>query len=683
MGRKIASAAAAALLIGGIITPSAASADDNSTWLLQPGTAVGPKPAGSPEGEPSLLDGDLSEWLQPGPAKPTSGKSPKDAQPSTSASSPFAKTDLTSWLATKPIGPNSPKPETRTDLPKPPAPAPAPASPASPSSPATTTPSSTPASSPFDNKNLDDWLAKNPVGPDGPKDAAPADESVREDLRPWLQPRTPEKEPEGDPQPGEDRSNIPVISELKFSESPFKRTLSWQVKGCSVLNEKTVRVSLKRGDQAFTVRGQSRTESTNASTWPAGTYTLTATCTSLDGKPLGTVTRDVTLDSSNMWVHYAGDPLYSLVPVPGDRVTLTTHAPANGLRIEHNGPYTPGEPVTISFAFDDATPAALAHTTADADGHIAFAQWLPKAPQGAKSFVVVARGETSKRQTTYGGTIIDTPRSAFTIANIAGRTLRVEPSDLDPNLAGFTKNSTVPASVLSEDGVVVANGELRVDEAGALRGSVTLPAGDLADGRYTLRVPTPLGIRGFHSDYFTVKNNQLSKGWDFPANDAEPADPRKPEAGENEAEKPQAEKPGNGEAETGKPESDSPETTTPGAAPEDAPRSEMPSWLLPGAVDPITPFVLDLFGPTSPFASPMTAPHSPGNAASEPEAKASAVKTTATKLATAKPAATKSAAKGDSKKLAHTGSDVAGLSMLGVGAAALGALFIGRRRAQG
>ncbi|MDP9832734.1 hypothetical protein [Trueperella abortisuis] len=588
MRRKIASAASAALLIGGIAMPATATAAETSPF-----------------------DSDLSSWLAPGSQPPAEKET---ASPSGD--------DLSSWLAPtpKPATPKTPEdkaPESKKAE------------------------STEPAAPEAGHSDLSEWLAPGSSKPADPEIKAPSGD----DLGSWLAPSTPKPQDpkQGEPKAGEKASDTPVIAELAFGETQHGRTLSWKVDGCSVLNKKTVKVSLSRGTEALTVRGQSRKESTNASTWPAGTYTLTARCVNMrDGKELGKVTKDVELTRSNMWVSYSGDPLYGLVPNPGERVTLTTHAPANALPIKA-GPYEPGETVVVRMSFGEAEATEITRANADDSGHLTLDQWLPQRPAGAKSFTLVAQGESSKRATTYTGTLIDSPRSAFEIVGVEGRTVKVGPTAMEPNASGFTEPGALPASVLGPDGNEIAKGELTVDAKGAIGGSVTLPDGDLPNGRYTLRVLSPLGIRGYHADYFVVKNNVVYRGWAIPADDvdtpapgAQPGQPEAPEGGN--AGNPE----GKDKLEGDKEQAPAPETDT--------------------AVTP------------SPDQKVGSKEHKAG--AQAPMVDGTTQKNPVVASAPAK------AGKSE-KSLAHAGAGVVGLGALGAAVTALGALLVRRCRSEG
>ncbi|MCI7306355.1 MAG: hypothetical protein MR522_08855 [Trueperella sp.] len=582
MRRKIASAASAALLIGAIATPATATAAETSPF-----------------------DSDLSSWLAPGSSKP--------AEPEVKAPD---GDDLSSWLAPAPR-PSTPKAPEEKD------PEPSKAE------------SKEPAAPEAGHSDLSSWLAPGSSKPAEPEVKAPSND----DLSKWLAPGSSKPaEPKQDaPKPGEKASDTPVIAELAFAETQHGRTLSWKVDGCSVQNKKTVKVSLSRGSETFKVRGQSRKETTNASTWPAGTYTLTARCVTMrDGKELGKVTKDVELTSSNMWVSYSGDPLYGLVPNPGEWVMLTTHAPANALPIKA-GPYEPGETVVVRVSFDDKEAFEITRTTADDAGHVTLDQWLPQRSAGAASFAIVAQGEASKRATTYRGTLTDDPRSAFEIVAVEGRTVKVGPTAMEPNASGFDKPGALPASVLGPDGNEIAKGELTVDAKGAIGGSVTLPDGDLPNGRYTLRVLSPLGIRGYHADYFVVKNNVVYRGWAIPADDvdtpapgAQPGQPEAPEAGNTE-------KPEGKPEEAPAPQKNTAVTSTP----------EQKAGSKEQKTD-------------------MQAPKGGANGESKPVAVSAPAKV----------------GKSD-KSLAHAGAGVVGLGALGAAVTALGALLVRRCRSEG
>ncbi|QRV01910.1 hypothetical protein JTE88_07470 [Arcanobacterium phocisimile] len=121
------------------------------------------------------------------------------------------------------------------------------------------------------------------------------------------------------------------IISAAFTESETGRSLSWDVRGCSVQNKRTVVVDVLLGGRETKLRKTSRKENVNASQWPTGKYTVVAKCINIKTREtLHTKTLPLELTRANLATTFAGEELSYLIPRPeagyiSPHTLLTTH----------------------------------------------------------------------------------------------------------------------------------------------------------------------------------------------------------------------------------------------------------------------------------------------------------------------------------------------------------------------
>lgn len=293
-----------------------------------------------------------------------------------------------------------------------------------------------------------------------------------------------------------------------FSETATGRTLSWNVTGCDVMNEKTVEVTLLHNGVAFPVRADSRKDQTNASQFPTGVYTVRATCTDfMHRENYGYLDKEVTLTRANLQVTFAGDPLHQLIPRPGDTVSYSSIASHNGIRPVNGstpGAFQPGEKVTLAVALNDGEATVIETVTADTNGNIAGTITVPDGDENTRSFTVIATGQTTGYQLDYRS-VVTTPdlnRIEASTADLRDHQVRVwSPPATD--VYTFLPGKPVTLTFLSQDGTKVFETTTTASEVGSIDLVVDLPK-ELTPGRYTVKAPAPLGFRDFYATYFTL-----------------------------------------------------------------------------------------------------------------------------------------------------------------------------------
>ncbi|WKD59142.1 LPXTG cell wall anchor domain-containing protein [Corynebacterium caspium] len=364
----------------------------------------------------------------------------------------------------------------------------------------------------------------------------------------WTQPQTVNKTiavagPAGEqpvvptPDAG-DAENAMTIKEAVFAESGRGRTLSWDVEGCSVLNQKRVRTSVLFNDKKISLNRNSRKDSVNASQWPTGKYTVKAECVSLnDATVFATQTKEVELSRANLPVTFAGEPLGHLIPRPGDYVQVGTRPTHNAITLEDKSvaaPFQPGETVKLFINFDNGERTEVSQLVADAEGHVETKLWIPF-KENVHNFGIFAVGQTNNYQLDYQSVIAPTSGFGIKAEAVTGknqdiRVISVAPADPQSDTA-FAPNSKFELKILDPEGNIVQTQEVQATATGDLDVVVTLKEG-LKEGRYTVLAPTVLSARGHYAAYFYYKNNKVWAQWEAPADEDSPVTPT-PEGSSN------------------------------------------------------------------------------------------------------------------------------------------------------
>ncbi|WP_353066941.1 hypothetical protein [Arcanobacterium hippocoleae] len=316
------------------------------------------------------------------------------------------------------------------------------------------------------------------------------------------------------------KENEMTIKTFAFSEIPTKRSLSWDVTGCSVRNKKTVKVELYLGDKQVSLKNtqNGRKAAINSSTWPTGNYTLKAKCVSLDGKKTFKETSATTkLTRANLGLDFFGDKLDTHLPKPGDRVKLDSRPSHNGISlVDKSVPdaFEPGEKVEIKVLADGQPVGTPLTVAANNEGRLLADLWLPITAKDTYSVIAVGKNHCYQLDAVYK---VQAPRSTQINVTSDEETLRIVSTNTDPLSTDkvFKPNSEVALRVLDPAGKEIAAPKVMAGADGNLNAPLELPK-SLADGRYTVLAPGGIGSLGARAAYFYVLNGVAYKGWGVP-----------------------------------------------------------------------------------------------------------------------------------------------------------------------